>query len=161
MNRLLLTSLFCALAFGAIRHNDASVSWSNEPVPATFDEGDAGVQPVEPSMHEFMEYVFQPAYLRLKESLKSAPASNTAWRPVKSDALILAESCNLLLSRRPEEHGDDWVRHAVASRTRGAEFYAAAKARNFDQAVSTFGTMLESCNACHRQFEEGKHILKP
>ena len=46
--------------------NDARAAYS--PVVST-DEA----APVEDSMHEFMEYVFQPTYLRLKASMAAAP----------------------------------------------------------------------------------------
>ena len=56
-------------------------------------------QPVEKNMHEFMEYVFQPTYQRLKQSMAGLPANSGAWKGIKSDALILAEGGNLLLLR--------------------------------------------------------------
>jgi hypothetical protein len=119
------------------------------------------VEIVEDSMHEFMEYVFQPTYRRLKVSMQSAPADNKAWKPIKSDSLILAESCNLLFVRTPEQDADDWVKHTVASRDAGAELYRAAQAKKFDVAKTAWTKMLDNCNACHRKFEEGKHILAP
>jgi len=39
--------------------------------------------------------------------------------------------------------------------------YHAAKEKDFAKATTSYKAMLENCNACHRQFEEGKHILKP
>ncbi len=122
---------------------------------------DNDVEPVEKSMHEFMEYVFQPTYLRLKQSMATAPADNKGWKAIKSDSLILAESCNLLFSRAPEEGRADWVAHAKASREKGAALYAAGAKKDFAAAGTAWKTMLESCNACHRQFENGKHILQP
>ena len=122
-------------------------------------EGD--VVPVEDSMHEFMEYVFQPTYLRLKQSMAAAPADNKGWKAIKSDSLILAESCNLLFGRKPAEHGEDWLKHATASKEFGVKLYGAAKAKKFDDATAAYKTMLDNCNACHKQFEEGKHILQP
>ncbi len=126
------------------------------PVASTDDAA-----PVEDSMHEFMEYVFQPTYLRLKANMAVAPADNKGWKAVKSDSLILAESCNLLFVRKPDEHGEDWTRHATASKTHGAELYKAAKEKNFAAATTAYKTMLNNCNACHKQFEDGKHILQP
>ena len=117
--------------------------------------------PVEESMHEFMEYVFQPTYLRLKASMVAVPADNKGWKALKSDALILAESCNLLFARKPDEHGEDWTSHAMAAKTHGAELYKAAKEKNFEAATSAYKAMLNNCNACHKQFEDGKHILQP
>ncbi|MFN8709630.1 MAG: hypothetical protein ACK526_01620 [Planctomyces sp.] len=122
---------------------------------------DSEVVPVEDSMHEFMEYVFQPTYKRLKVSMATAPADNAGWKNIKSDSLILAESCNLLYGRKPTEHGEDWVKHATDSRTGGAALYKAARAKDFAAATTAWKGMLESCNACHRQFEDGKHILQP
>jgi hypothetical protein len=138
---------------------------SNAPVTAGYAPRtspiDGEVVPVEDSMHEFMEYVFQPTYLRLKQSMAAAPADNKGWKAVKSDALILAESCNLLYGRAPKEHGEDWVKHATASKEHGAKLYGAARAKDFEAATSAWKTMLDSCNACHKQFENGKHILQP
>ena len=58
---------------------------------------------VEPDMHEFMEYYFQPTYRRLKETMAAAPADNAGWKAIKADSIILAESGNLLIGRGPED----------------------------------------------------------
>jgi len=151
----LALSSACTLTAFTVR-NPASANSS--PFVASTDDS---IVPVEDSMHEFMEYVFQPTYLRLKQSMTVAPADNKGWKAIKSDSLILAESCNLLFSRKPTEHGDDWVKHAIASKEQGANLYNAAKAKDFDSASAAYKAMLTNCNACHKQFEEGKHILQP
>lgn len=116
---------------------------------------------IEDSMHEFMEYVFQPTYKRLKVTMATQPENNSGWKAMKSDALILTESCNLLFPRTPDEDSDDWKKFSVDSRTHGAELYQAARAKDFGKATNAYKMMLNSCNDCHRQFENGKHILKP
>ena len=93
--------------------------------------------------------------------MASEPADSRAWKPIKGDALTLAESCNLLFMRTPDKDGDDWDGHATASRKGGAALYQAARAKDYSRAVMAWKGMLESCNACHRQFEEGRHILTP
>ncbi|MFM7036279.1 MAG: hypothetical protein ACKO2L_01020 [Planctomycetaceae bacterium] len=139
----------------------ASVPHSSQASPWLRAVPEDGPKAVEDSMHEFMEYVFQPAYLRLKQSMATAPADNKGWKAIKSDSLILAESCNLLFDRAPDEKAADWKAHAVAAREKGGQLYSAAKAKDFAAAGTAWKTMLESCNACHRQFENGKHILQP
>ena len=134
----------------------AGAAVSNSPVSAA-DEAKI----VEDSMHEFMEYVFQPTYKRLKVSMAAEPADNAGWKAVKSDSLILAESCNLLFVRKPDENAADWAKHAVASRDAGAELYKAAREKKFEPATAAYKMMLDNCNACHRQFEKGRHILTP
>jgi hypothetical protein len=153
----LCLALAVAVGVTAVSQN-TSVSAAYSPLVSPA-EGD--ITPVEESMHEFMEYVFQPTYLRLKQSMAAAPADNKGWKAIKSDSLILAESCNLLFSRAPGEHGEDWIGHAKASKEHGAKLYGAARAKDFEAATAAYKTMLDSCNACHKQFENGKHILTP
>lgn len=152
-----------AVAIGAVIYSQSDVSGTGyvvaaNPSPAVpVDEAEI----VEDSMHEFMEYVFQPTYRRLKVSMANEPADKNGWKAIKSDSLILAESCNLLFARTPDEDGADWNKHAVASRLNGAALYKSAGAKDFAKATAAYKSMLESCNACHRQFEDGKHILTP
>ena len=124
---------------------------------------EAGVEPspVEADMHEFMEYVFEPAYKRLKASMAKAPADNKAWKSIKGDSLALAEAANLLLIRGPEEHRADWGKLSVAVRSDGAAFYQAAKKRDFAAATKSYRAMIRNCNQCHNKFADGEHQLTP
>lgn len=131
---------------------------------AAADDKDSG-QPaaVEGDMHEFMEYVFEPPYKRLKAGLAAAPeaADRNAWKGLKSDALILAEAANLLLHRPPEERAADWHKNALAVRQQGGELYQAAKKRDADLTRKHFAAMLKKCNHCHDDFADGEHQLAP
>lgn len=153
---LCVVTLICTIALSLATTAPVDARAAGSPIIAVDD-----TTPVEDSMHEFMEYVFQPTYLRLKASIAAGPADNKSWKAVKSDSLILAESCNLLFNRKPEEHGDDWVKHAIAAKSGGAELYEAAKSKDLESAKTAWITMLNNCNACHKQFEDGKHILQP
>lgn len=118
-------------------------------------------QPVEKDMHEFMEYVFQPTYKRLKPLMATAPSDNSGWKGIKADSLSLAESGNLLLSRVPDKDGDKWVEWSIAVRVSGGELYQAAKKKDFPLARKHYETMLTKCNACHTHFADGEHQLSP
>ena len=113
------------------------------------------------SMHDFMEGVFQAPYRRLKVAMAEEPKEAAGWKAIRSDSLILAEGGNLLLLRLPEKDADSWTAHSVDTRNAGAELVTAAKAKNFAEARKAYETMLNHCNACHRQFENGKHSLAP
>lgn len=119
------------------------------------------VKPIDVNMHDFMEGVFQAPYKRLKIAMAQEPKDNAAWKAIRSDALILAEGGNLLLSRQPDENKGDWIQHSELSRDAGGEFVAAAKKKDFAAAKVAYEKMLTHCNDCHKQFEEGKHILTP
>ncbi len=155
MRTVLIGAAAAGCLLAVLAPESSRVAWSG-PVAPTED-----VKPVEDSMHEFMEYVFQPTYLRLKATMTTAPADNKGWKAIKADSLVLAESCNLLFSRAPDGAAADWIAHAKASREKGAALYAAGKAKDFAAATTAWKSMLESCNACHKQFEDGKHILQP
>jgi Cytochrome C' len=117
--------------------------------------------PVDRSMHEFMEYYFQPTYLRLKPVMAAAPADNAGWRAIKADSLILAEGGNLLLLRTPLRDPAKWNASSVAVREAAGQLYKAAKKRDFDASRKAYEAMLTNCNSCHKQFAGGKHILAP
>jgi hypothetical protein len=117
--------------------------------------------PVEPDMHEFMEYVFQPTFLRLRAQMQAEPADNKAWKGIKSDALILAEGGNLLLIRDAGDEQSDWDRHSIHVRGLGGELYRAAQAKDYKTARGHYEKMVTNCNACHDQFADGEHQLTP
>ncbi len=122
---------------------------------------DEEMKPVDVNMHDFMEGMFQGPYRRLKVAMEKEPTDPQGWKALRSDALILAEGSNLLLIRKPEKDVPDWLKYSVASRDAGAEIIKAAKQKNFAASKEAYVQMLEHCNACHKQFENGKHILKP
>jgi len=119
------------------------------------------IKPIDVNMHDFMEGVFQAPYKRLKVAMAKEPADNAAWKAIRSDALILAEGGNLLLARLPEENKADWIKHSELARDAGGEFVATAKKKDFAAAKAAYEKMLIHCNDCHKQFEQGKHILTP
>ena len=147
-----LASLLLIVAIGWI----CSESGSVHAAPPT-DKQDA----VEPDLHEFMEYVFQPTFNRLKPVMATAPADNQGWKAIKADSLILAEGGNLLLIRQPEEDAADWAKHSVQVRDLGGQLYRAAKAKDYANARKHYEAMVRNCNACDQQFADGEHILTP
>ncbi|MBM3967994.1 MAG: cytochrome c, partial [Planctomycetes bacterium] len=152
--------LFAACLFGLL-----SISYSLFPSQPTqahpVSLADPQIKPLDVNMHDFMEGMFQAPYRRLKVSMSKEPADNAGWKQLRSDTLILAEGCNLLLTRLPEKDSTDWVTHSVASRDTGAEVYSAAKQKDYAKSRAAYEKMLTHCNACHKQFENGKHILEP
>lgn len=130
------------------------------PAPARAAEK-AELVPVPVNMHDFMEGMFQAPYRRLKPAMAAEPKDNAGWKAIRSDALILAEGSNLLLTRKPEKDAAEWSKFSAASRDAGADMVKAAKAKDFAATKKAYEAMLGHCNACHKKFEDGKHILAP
>ena len=143
----------CMLCFSSIP--------SQNPGGKLTEETDTAIKPVDVNMHDFMEGMFQAPYRRLKTAMEKEPMEPPAWKSLRSDALILAEGCNLLLTRLPEKDIEDWKKHSIEARQAGEQVVLAGKAKDFSKARASYETMLNHCNACHRQFENGKHILAP
>ena len=141
------------LALGAFALSPRTTARAEEKPPAPV--------PVDTNMHDFMEGVFQAPYRRLKAGLAAEPKDAAGWKAVRSDALILAEGGNLLLLRKAPKDAAEWAKHSAASRDSGADLFKAAKAKDFAAARKAYEAMLGHCNACHKKFEDGKHILAP
>ncbi len=154
-------AVWCFVAVGFVAGGFALLTNHTPAAADTRSKVDSAPEPVEESMHEFMEYVFQPTYQRLKAAMAAEPADKNGWKPIKADSLILAEGGNLLLFRTPAEDGKDWNDYSIAVRVAGGELYRAAQARDYQQAKTSYTAMLDQCNACHQQFAEGKYQLKP
>jgi hypothetical protein len=147
---------------GALVAGAAGWFWlTSAPTQAAPSAADGAAEAVESDMHEFMEYVFQPTYQRLKKTMAEAPSDNAGWKGMKADSLILAEGGNLLLLRKSKENTDDWTQHSIAVRDVGGKLYRAAQSKDYAAARQHYETMITNCNACHQQFAHGEHILKP
>jgi hypothetical protein len=125
------------------------------------DDALAQVEPIEPDVHEFMEYMFEPTYQRLKGEIAKLASNESPWKALKADSLVLAEGTNLLLGRGPDEQRADWLKHAVAARHAAGEVYRSAKAKDAAKTKNAYATMIRQCNACHKHFAEGEHQLEP
>lgn len=118
-------------------------------------------EPVEDDMHEFMEYVFQPGYKRLKVAMAMESPDNAVWKTIKAESLVLAEGGNLLLLRTPDEDADAWREYSAAVRGLGADVYHAAKKKDVAATRKSYEAMLVQCNQCHQKFADGEHQLQP
>lgn len=109
----------------------------------------------------FMDYICQPCYKALKESMATAPVNRKEWKPIKTNALILAETSALVASRPPEDTADtkQWQQICKQVHDAGASLYESSKTMKFDDAKTQYGAMIDSCNKCHQVFAKGKHQL--
>lgn len=155
--------IFLAACAGAVLavHGRAASEAAEAEAASPNEEVSMKPKPVVDSMHQFMEYVFEPSYKLLKTNMAAAPKDKQGWKPVKAGALTLAEGGNLLLMRAPDEDAKKWNELSVAVRERAGELYQAARGQNYPAAGKHYRVMLESCNACHQHFADGEHQLKP
>ena len=154
INARRIIQLVCLLVIGSI---GLATTQARAETPAQ--------EPVVKSMHQFMEYVFEPNYKVLKADLAVEPTEDdkATWKRVKAASMMLAEGGNLLLMRKPkkEEQTDRWNELSVNVRDKGRELYKAARKKNYADVRTHYEAMLTQCNACHKEFVRGKHQLAP
>ena len=159
MNRKTVFLLALAVGFASLSvRSKSSNSARAEDKPAA---AAATIVPVDANMHDFMEGVFQGPYRRLKTAMATEPTDKSGWKTIRSEAIILAEGGNLLLTRKPEKDVEKWVEFSVAVRETGSALRKAARQNDFAASKKAYESMLTHCNACHKHFDDGKNQLAP
>jgi hypothetical protein len=101
-----------------------------------------------------MEGMTLPNYRGLETQLQKKPADAEGWTFVRGQALLVAESGNLLMLRPPKNQGQDaWMRLAADLRDRATDVARQAANRNYEKAVNSVGDLTAACNRCHQTFQ--------
>ncbi len=107
-----------------------------------------------------MEGLLYANFRGLEKLLSQRPADAHAWTFARGQALLLAETANLLMLRPPRNSGQAlWFDRAAELRS-GATKLAVALSRR-DYAASRAGLQLvsETCNRCHQSFRVDVEIV--
>ncbi len=114
-------------------------------------------------VEQLMEHVVNPGFLAAKECLREKPADAKSWKAVQSASIILGESGNLLLFRKPADADmNEWTALSVELRDAGDRLIKAARAKDFDAAKTAYRAVVASCNKCHERFgDDGEPKIEP
>jgi hypothetical protein len=100
-----------------------------------------------------MEGLALPNYRALEKSLKEKPGDAETWTFLRGQALLIAETGNLLLIRPPRKDGQDaWFRTATELRETAAALAKYAGSRDFDRSRVALLNVSNACNRCHQTF---------
>jgi hypothetical protein len=88
---------------------------------------------------------------------RSPPKTEVEWNGIRNQALMLAESGNLLmLPGRARDQGD-WVKDARIMIDAAREAYKAALAKDMSGVLAQSDRLTESCVTCHQQYRPNYH----
>jgi mono/diheme cytochrome c family protein len=106
------------------------------------------------SMSDLMtSLVYPPTNNILLSVYRGGPQNDTDWTQIQRNAVLLAESGNVLLMRAPAGANQaDWARDAKALVDAGAAVYKAARAKDTAALLTTDQAINASCVNCHKQF---------
>lgn len=100
-----------------------------------------------------MEGLNQANFRGLDKLLKEKPADAEAWTFARGQALLIAETGNLLMLRPPRSKGQDaWMDRAAELREAATAVARAAGRRDFERSQNAFRDLAQTCNRCHQAF---------
>lgn len=107
-----------------------------------------------------MEGLADPNARALGKLLSAKPKDAEAWAFARGQALLLAETGNLLLMRPPRAPAgqDAWERHAADLRAGATALARAAAAKDLPQARAALAGVANACNRCHQSFRTGPRV---
>ena len=109
-----------------------------------------------------MEGVAHANYQGIEKNLKQKPEDAETWKFVRGQALIVAESGNLLLIRPPKNDGQAvWMQRATDLREAAATLAKHAGARDYDRSKAALADVTNTCNRCHQTFRVPVQIGPP
>ena len=95
----------------------------------------------------------------LERLLTARPASTDAWTFARGQALLIAETGNLLMLRQPRTDGRSvWLERAADLRASSTRLARAIAARDYDQSRALFIGLANTCNQCHQSFRVSARI---
>ena len=77
---------------------------------------------------------------------------DAGWENIRLQAIMLAESGNLLQLGGRTHTGETWPREAAAMTNAAVEAGRAAGSKDFDRLFEAGGLIYESCAACHEEY---------
>ncbi len=101
-----------------------------------------------------MEGLTQPNYRALEKHLEGkGPPDGDTWMFARGQALLIAETGNLLLLRPPRNQGrDTWMRQATDMRQSASDLARRLGNRDLTRSRTALLDLANKCNRCHQTF---------
>jgi len=101
-----------------------------------------------------MDALAKPNFAALGKLLKDKPADADGWRFARGQALLLAETGNLLMLRPPRAKAaqDTWLGKAADLRKAATTLATAAGTKDYATARAGLAAVANACNRCHESF---------
>ena len=101
-----------------------------------------------------MEGIAHANFKGLERMLKEKPEDTEAWTFARGQALLIAETGNLLLMRPPKNQGQDaWNKNAVELREAATRLGRSVASRDLNECRARLIEVANSCNKCHTSFQ--------
>jgi hypothetical protein len=100
-----------------------------------------------------MEGLNESNFRGVEKLLAEKPSDVEAWKFMRGQALLIAETGNLLLLRPPKNSGETaWMERATDMREAATALARFAADKDYDKARQGLVTLATTCNQCHQTF---------
>ena len=113
------------------------------------------------SMSDLMVKIIYPTSDALFYVESRTPQTDAEWTVLEGQALMLAESANLLMMPGRARDQKQWMADARLMLDAGARAVKAAKTKNVEAIAALSDDLLASCTTCHRHYRPGYGQPKP
>ncbi|MGH9218646.1 MAG: hypothetical protein ACRD1W_05065 [Vicinamibacterales bacterium] len=104
------------------------------------------------TMSDLMVKIIYPASDALFYIESRTPKTDSEWTVLEGQALMVAESANLLMMPGRARDQKQWMADAKLMLDAAAEGFAAAKKRDVQGIVMINERLIESCTSCHKNY---------
>jgi hypothetical protein len=113
------------------------------------------------SMSDLMVKIIYPASDALFYIESRTPKTDAEWTTLEGQALIVAESANLLMMPGRARDQKQWMADAKLMLDAGDAAVKAARTKNVEAISALSEQLMESCTSCHRHYRPGYGRPKP
>jgi hypothetical protein len=100
-----------------------------------------------------MEGLAHANFRGLERILKQKPAEAQSWTFARGQALLIAETANLLMLRPPKNEGEPvWFARAMDLRSAAAQLAQTVAKRDYEASRQGLTNLAGLCNRCHQTF---------
>lgn len=121
---------------------------------AAIAQAPSNFQPVG-NMSQLMIDIIYPASDALFYIERDPPKNEHDWNVIRGNALMVAESGNLLLMDGRARDQDRWVKDAKLMIDAGAAAFKAAQKKDMQGILALSDQLSASCITCHRHYRPG------
>ena len=107
------------------------------------------------TMSELMLEVIYPTSDEIFYVDREEKKSTKDWNDLRRNALVLAESANLLMAENRARDNDQWMKDAKLLWVAGNKAFIAAKAKDLPALVGLNAELYEACQSCHVHYRPG------
>jgi cytochrome c553 len=113
------------------------------------------------TMSDLMVKIIYPSSDALFYIESRTPKTDSEWTALEGQALMVAESANLLMMPGRARDQKQWMADAKLMLDAGAAAVTAAKAKDVAAISALSEQLMESCTSCHRHYRKGYGQPKP